>query len=116
METTVSHLFREPNETLKGLTYGRLLMKQFRKLGWFTPRPHIILEVVWGLGYLAGELGKELLHFEKQTIQYISLDITQPFFKLQVSRTKTGGWSGIGTRANGEWLPFKDNFIDFYNR
>ena len=65
-----------------------------------------------GLGYLAHELGKELLPFEKQTIRYISLDITQPFLKLQVTRAKAGGWSGIGTRANGEWLPFKDNSVD----
>jgi SAM-dependent methyltransferase len=57
-------------------------------------------------------LGKELLPFEKQTIRYISLDITQPFLRLQLTRAKAGGWGGIGTRANGEWLPFKDNSID----
>ena len=28
IETTVSHLFREPNDALNGLTYGRLLMRQ----------------------------------------------------------------------------------------
>ena len=38
IETTVSHLFREPNERLNGLTYGRLLMQQLRRLGWFTPK------------------------------------------------------------------------------
>ena len=112
IETTVSHLFREPNDTLNGLTYGRLLMRQLRKLGWFTPKPRVIVEVGGGLGYLARELGKELLPFEKQTIRYISLDITQPFLTLQVTRAKAGGWGGIGTRANGEWLPFKDNSVD----
>jgi ubiquinone/menaquinone biosynthesis C-methylase UbiE len=112
IETTVSHLFREPNDTLNGLTYGRLLMRQLRKLGWFTPKPRVIVEVGGGLGYLARELGKELLPFEKQTIRYISLDITQPFLTLQVTRAKAGGWSGIGTRANGERLPFTDNSID----
>jgi ubiquinone/menaquinone biosynthesis C-methylase UbiE len=83
-----------------------------RKLGWFTPKPRVIVEVGGGLGYLARELGKELLPFEKQTIRYISLDITQPFLALQVTRAKAGGWSGIGTRANGEWLPFKDSSVD----
>jgi ubiquinone/menaquinone biosynthesis C-methylase UbiE len=87
-------------------------MRQLRKLGWFTPKPRVIVEVGGGLGYLARELGKELLPFEKQTIRYISLDITQPFLNLQVTRAKTGGWSGIGTRANGEWLPFKNNSVD----
>ena len=112
IETTVSHLFREPNDTLNGLTYGRLLMRQLRKLGWFVPKPHIIVEVGGGLGYLACELGKELLPFEKQTIRYISLDITRPFLTLQVNRARAGGWNGVGARANGEWLPFKDNSVD----
>ena len=108
IETTVSHLFREPNDALNGLTYGRLLMRQLRKLGWFTPKPRVIVEVGGGLGYLARELGKELLPFEKHSIRYISLDITQPFLNLQVTRAKAGGWSGIGTRANAEWLPFQE--------
>ena len=55
IETTVSHLFREPNDTLNGLTYGRLLMRQFGELGWFTPKPHVIVEVGGGLGRLARE-------------------------------------------------------------
>ena len=88
IETTVSHLFREPNDTLNGLTYGRLLMRQLRKLGWFTPKPRVIVEVGGGLGYLARELGKELLPFEKQTIQYISLDITQPFLHCKSTAPK----------------------------
>jgi ubiquinone/menaquinone biosynthesis C-methylase UbiE len=112
IETTVSHLFREPNEALNGLTYGRLLMKQLRQLGWFNPKPKVILEVGGGLGYLARELGKDLLPFEKQSIKYLSLDITQPFLTLQVDRAKAGGWNVAGTRANGEWLPFADNTID----
>ena len=112
IETTVSHLFREPNETLNGLTYGRVLMRQLRQLGWFNPKPKVILEVGGGLGYLARELGKELLPFEKQSIKYLSLDITQPFLKLQVSRAKAGGWNCTGTRANGEALPFGDNSVD----
>jgi ubiquinone/menaquinone biosynthesis C-methylase UbiE len=112
IETTVSHLFREPNDTLNGLTYGRLLMRQFRKLGWFAPKPRVIVEVGGGLGYLACELGKDLLPFEKQAIRYISLDITQPFLTLQTTRARAGGWDGIGTRANGERLPLKDNSVD----
>ena len=52
------------------------------------------------LGYLAENLGKDLLPFEKQQITYLSLDITQPFLKLQVTRAKAGGWNVSGTRAN----------------
>jgi len=112
IETTVSHLFREPNAALNGLTYGRLLMQQLRKLGWFNPKPKILLEVGGGLGYVARDMAKELLPFERQAMKYISLDITRPFVKLQTTRAKEGGWSGIGTRANGEHLPFGDNSVD----
>ncbi|SPP66680.1 class I SAM-dependent methyltransferase [Nitrospira lenta] len=112
IETTVSHLFREPNEALNGLTYGRLLMRQLRQLGWFNPKPKVIVEVGGGLGYVARELAKELLPFERQSIRYISLDITSPFLKLQTKRAKEGGWGGLGTRANAEALPFTDNSVD----
>jgi ubiquinone/menaquinone biosynthesis C-methylase UbiE len=112
IETTVSHLFREPTDALHNLTYGRLLMRQLRKLGWFNPKPRVLLEVGGGLGYVARELGKELLPFERQSINYISLDITNPFLKLQTKRAKEGGWGGVGTRANAEWLPFKDHSVD----
>jgi ubiquinone/menaquinone biosynthesis C-methylase UbiE len=112
IETTVSHLFREPSEALAGLTYGRLLIKQLRRLGWFTPKPKVILEVGGGLGYLAREMGKDLLPFEKQGIQYLSLDVTRPFLSLQQRRAKEGGWICTGTQANGEFLPLKDNSID----
>jgi ubiquinone/menaquinone biosynthesis C-methylase UbiE len=112
IETTVSHLFREPNEALNGLTYGRLLMQKLRRLGWFNPKPRVIVEVGGGLGYVARELGKELLPFEKQSIRYCSVDITRPFLKLQMSRAKAGGWPWSGTQANAEWLPFKDNSVD----
>ncbi len=112
IETTVSHLFREPSEALSGLTYGRLLMRQLRRLGWFNPKPKVLLEIGGGLGYLAQELGKDLLPFEKQGITYLSLDITQPFLTLQVTRAKAGGWQVSGTRANAESLPFVDHSID----
>lgn len=112
IETTVSHLFREPSEALSGLTYGRLLMKQLRRLGWFNPKPNVIVEVGGGLGYVARELGHELLPFEKKGIHYISLDVTRPFLKLQASRARAGGWTCTGTHANGEWLPFKNNSVD----
>lgn len=112
IETTVSHLFREPNEALNGNTYGRSLMRQLRRLGWFTPKPKVILEVGGGLGYVAREMGKELLPFEKHGIHYLALDITHPFLKLQVKRAKEGGWVCTGTRANAECLPLKDHSVD----
>ncbi len=112
IETTVSHLFREPSEALTGLTYGQLLMRQLRRLGWFNPKPKVLLEIGGGLGYVAQELGKDLLPFEKQGITYVSLDITEPFLKLQVSRAKAGGWKVTGTKATAESLPFADHSVD----
>ncbi|NJN70903.1 MAG: class I SAM-dependent methyltransferase [Nitrospira sp.] len=112
IETTVSHLFREPSEALAGLTYGQLLIRQLRRLGWFNPKPKVLLEIGGGLGYVAQELGKGLLPFEKQGIAYLSLDITEPFLKLQVSRAKAGGWNVTGTRANAESLPLADHSVD----
>ena len=112
IETTASHLFREANEALNGLTYGRVLMKQLRRLGWFNPKPSVILEVGGGLGYVAHDLGIDLLPFEKQSIKYLSLDITQAFLQRQVSRARAGGWTCSGTQANGEALPFADHSID----
>jgi ubiquinone/menaquinone biosynthesis C-methylase UbiE len=112
IETTVSHLFREASEALDGLTYGRQLMRQLRRLGWFQPKPKTIVEVGGGLGYLARELGKELLPFEKKGVLYASLDVTRPFLNLQVNRARQGGWNCHGTHANAEWLPFKNNSVD----
>ncbi|MDF0644682.1 MAG: methyltransferase domain-containing protein [Nitrospira sp.] len=112
IETTVSHLFRESNETLNGLSYGRLLMQKLRRLGWFSPKPKVLVEIGGGLGYVARDLGKELLPFEKQGVKYLSVDITKPFLKRQLVRAAEGGWSCTGARANGEFLPFKDNSVD----
>ncbi len=112
IETTVSHLFREPSQALDGSTYGRVLLKQLRRLGWLSPKPKVILEVGGGLGYVAREMGKELLPFEKQGITYLSLDVTQVFLQFQRARAKESGWTGAGTQANGEWLPLKDQSVD----
>ena len=34
------------------------------------------------------------------------------FCSSKTKRAKAGGWTGIGTHANGECLPFKDNSVD----
>lgn len=112
IETTVSHLFREPSEALEGLTYGRQLMRQLRRFGWFQPKPRTIVEVGGGLGYVAREMGRELLPFEKQGTMYVTLDVTRPFLTRQVNRARQGGWPCQGTQANAEWLPFKSNSVD----
>ncbi len=112
IETTVSHLFREPSQALEGLTYGRQLLKQLRRIGWLTPKPKVIVEVGGGLGYLAREMGKELLPFEKQGITYVSLDVTRTFLKMQRARATEGGWGCAPVHANGEWLPLRDASVD----
>lgn len=112
IETTVSHLFREPSQALDGTTYGRQLLKQLRRIGWWSPKPKVILEVGGGLGYVARELGKELLPFEKAGITYLSLDVTRLFLTKQLARANESGWSCRGTQANAEWLPLKDGSVD----
>ncbi|MEC4674882.1 MAG: hypothetical protein VST68_11900, partial [Nitrospirota bacterium] len=60
VETTVSHLFREPCQALNGHSYGRLLAKTLRQMGWWSPKPECIVEVGAGLGYLSREMAAEL--------------------------------------------------------
>jgi ubiquinone/menaquinone biosynthesis C-methylase UbiE len=112
IETTVSHLFREPSEALAGLTYGRLLAKQLRGLGWWTPIPQVILEVGGGLGYVARDLATELSAGERQGIRYFCLDVTRPFLDSQLGLATSGGWRSNGLQANAERLPVKDASID----
>lgn len=112
IETTVSHLFREPCEAFQGSTYGRLLAKHLRKLGWWTPKPQYILEVGGGLGYVAREMAKELLPFERQDICYLFLDLTRPFLRSQLALAGDAGWSRFAAQANAEWLPLRDASID----
>jgi len=112
VETTVSHLFREPTEALQGLTYGRLLARHLRRRGWWTPKPRTILEVGAGLGYVAREIGAELSAAERQDVRYLFLDITRPFLASQLVRGAEGGWASKAVQANGEWLPLKDGSVD----
>lgn len=112
VETTVSHLFREPSDALQGLTYGRLLAKQLRRLGWWTPKPRWILEVGGGLGYVARELAAELSPEERQGVRYLSLDLTRLFLGTQLSLAQQGGWTCQAVQANAEWLPLSDACID----
>jgi SAM-dependent methyltransferase len=112
VETTVSHLFREPSDALGGLTYGRLLARQLRRLGWWTPPPRWVLEVGGGLGYVARELAAELSAEERQGARYLSLDLTRPFLSSQVGLAREGGWMCRAVQANAEWLPLRDGSID----
>lgn len=112
IETTVSHLFREPCEALHGLTYGRLLGKTLRQLGWLTPKPKRILEVGAGLGYVSREMAAELSQTERQGIHYIFLDITRPFLGSQVQLAQEAGWTAHAIQGNAEQLPLPDASLD----
>lgn len=112
IETTVSHLFREPSEALQGLTYGRLLARHLRRLGWWNPRPRVVVEVGGGLGYVARELGLELSPVEKDGVRYVFLDLTRPFLPSQLARAREAGWRSGGTQGHAEWLPFRDGTVD----
>jgi SAM-dependent methyltransferase len=112
IETTVSHLFREPSEALGGLTYGRILAHNLRKLGWWAHKPRTIVEVGAGLGYVAHELAKELSPDEREGVHYVFVDITRPFLESQLALARDAGWARAGTQANAEWLPLKDASVD----
>jgi ubiquinone/menaquinone biosynthesis C-methylase UbiE len=112
IETTVSHLFREPCEAMQGLTYGRLLGKTLRQMGWFSPKPKRILEVGAGLGYVSKELAGELSAEERQGINYTFLDLTRPFLGSQTSLARQAGWTATGLQANAECLPIASQSVD----
>jgi ubiquinone/menaquinone biosynthesis C-methylase UbiE len=112
IETTVSHLFREPCEALQGLTYGRVLARQLRRMGWWDPKPQWVLEVGGGLGYVAREMAREFSPAEKTAVRYSFLDLTRPFVPSQLALARDAGWSSHGAQGNAEVLPFKDGSLD----
>ncbi len=112
IETTVSHLFREPSDALQGLTYGRLLAKHLRQLGWWASKPKTLVEVGGGLGYVSREIAAELSPAERAGLHYIFLDLTPPFVKAQVQLAGMAGWHCSGMQANAEWLPLRDTSVD----
>jgi ubiquinone/menaquinone biosynthesis C-methylase UbiE len=113
IETTVSHLFREPTEALGGLTYGRLLGRHLRRIGWWSPKPRLVLEVGAGLGYVARELARELSPLERQGVRYLFLDITRPFLDSQLALGTDGGWQQpAAAQANAEALPIRTSTVD----
>ena len=112
VETTVSHLFREPCEALHGLSYGQLLAKPLRQLGWWNPKPNRIVEVGAGLGYLSQEMAKELSPVERRNVEYIFLDLTRPFLHSQLGLAIKAGWSARALNANAEYLPLADASVE----
>jgi ubiquinone/menaquinone biosynthesis C-methylase UbiE len=113
IETTVSHLFREPSEALQGLTYGRLLARHLRRIGWWSPKPRLVVEVGGGLGYVAREVARELSPLERAGVRYLFVDLTRPFLDCQLARAGEGGWSGPrALQGNAEQLPLRDNSVD----
>ena len=113
IETTVSHLFREPSEALGGLTYGRLLARHLRQFGWWTARPRLILEVGGGLGYVSRDIAAELSPTERDGTRYAFVDITRSFLGAQRALAQEAGWkSRDALQANAEWLPLRDGCVD----
>lgn len=112
IETTVSHLFREACEAMHGLTYGRLLAKTLRQMGWWSPKPWRIVEVGAGLGYVSQEMAAELSPSERNGIQYVFLDLTRPFLSSQVKLATEAGWEAKAIHGNAECLPLADASVD----
>lgn len=112
IETTVSHLFREPCEGMQGLTYGRLLGKTLRRMGWLAPKPKRLVEVGAGLGYVSKELAGEFSAEERQEINYTFVDLTRPFLGSQTSLARQAGWNAAAIQANAEHLPIASQSVD----
>jgi ubiquinone/menaquinone biosynthesis C-methylase UbiE len=112
IETTVSHLFREPTEALGGLTYGRILARNLKKLGWWDRKGPVLLEVGGGLGYVARELAAGLTAEDRKETRYVFVDITRPFLESQLTLARNAGWKATGAQGNAETLPLKDASID----
>jgi SAM-dependent methyltransferase len=112
IETTVSHLFREPCEAMNGLTYGRLLGRTLRQMGWLTPKPRHIVEVGAGLGYVSQEFAGELSPGERKGIDYTFLDLTGPFLNSQTSLARKAGWTANAIQANAENMPLANQSVD----
>ena len=112
VETTVSHLLREPCEALNGFSYGQALAKTFKQLGWWSPKPRRLVEVGAGLGYLSQEMAKEFSPLERRGVEYFFLDLTRPFLHSQVTLAARAGWDARAVHANAERLPFADATVD----
>src|SRR5207247_7009671 len=82
------------------------------RLGGVTPKPRYLVEVGAGLGYVAREMAKELLPFERQGIRYVCLDLAKPCLESQLALAEEAGWSSGGMQANAEWWPVRDDSID----
>ncbi len=112
VETTVSHLLREPCDALRGLSYGRAIAQTIRRHGWWNPKPQRIVEVGAGLGYLSREMAQELSPLERRGVDYIFLDLTRPFLQSQLELAGQAGWNARALHANAEHLPFADASVD----
>lgn len=112
VETTVSHLFREPSEALQGQTYGRLLAERLRQLGWWDPPPRVVVEVGAGLGYVARDLAGDLPAGVRRDIRYFFVEIARPFLHSQIARGREAGWTCAGAQGDAEKLPLKDVTVD----
>ena len=112
VETTVSHLLREPCEALNGFSYGQLLAKTIRQFGWWNPKPQRVVEVGAGLGYLSQEIAKELSPLERRGVEYLFLDLTRPFLHSQLALAEKAGWDARAVNANAERLPLADATVD----
>lgn len=104
VETTLSHLFREPHPALGGDTYAGRIVAALAERGWWDPPPREILEVGGGVGYFAKGLLQALdqRHPEVASVaRYRILDLSPA---LQQSQKKhLGGRVGF-ILGNGEGL------------
>lgn len=112
VETTVSHLLREPCDALHGFSYGQLLAKTLRQLGWWSPKPQRVVEVGAGLGYLSQEMAKEFSRVERRGVEYIFLDLTRAFLQSQLALAGKAGWDAKVLNANAEQLPLTESSVD----
>lgn len=111
-EITVSHLFREANPALEGLSYGASLLEKIEKFRKIDKNSRI-LDVGAGLGFTSQEFLKALKQKYSglvDSISYVLCDLTFKFLENQINLTSPYLTKFVQT--NAEVLPFKDNSFD----
>ena len=81
IETTVSHMFREPRQALRGKTFGAMLARRVREEGIWDGSGKV-LEIGGGTGYLAREF---LLETRPSIESYSILDISPNLHQSQIA-------------------------------
>ncbi|MDX9721101.1 MAG: SAM-dependent methyltransferase [Myxococcota bacterium] len=92
LETTLSHLFREPHPALGGQRYGERALSHLRAAGLWTQRCTRVLELGGGLGYFACAILDTLRETEPELYartEYTILELSPELQRAQRERLRS---------------------------